>query len=190
MQHHPALSYAFTGLFVGPTSQAPRVDEARHDALYELELALARLHAEPPPPPWMVDALLRNLLVDVAGSTHRTEICIDKLFDSQTPYGRQGLVELRAFEMPPHPRLAATQILLVRALVAALAVAPYQAPLQRWGTQLHDRFLLPYWLGRDLDDVRAYLARVGVGDLVAEHRPRLERVTHLEGHVAGAQRAD
>ncbi len=187
VQHHPALSYAFTGLFVGPTSQAPRVDEARHDALYELELALARLHAEPAPPPWMVDGLLRNLLVDVAGSTHRTEICIDKLFDSQTPYGRQGLVELRAFEMPPHPRLAATQILLVRALVAALAVAPYQAPLVRWGTQLHDRFLLPYWLGRDLDDVRAYLARAGLDLPAAALAPFVELRCPLVGTLGAGE---
>jgi uncharacterized protein (DUF2126 family)/transglutaminase-like putative cysteine protease len=160
LQHHPSLSYLFTGLFVGPTSQAPRVDEARHDALDELELALPRLHDGAPA--WQVDALLRHLLVDVAGSTHRTELSIDKLFDPQTPFGRQGLVELRAFEMPPHPRMAAAQVVLVRAVLAALAVAPYRHPLVRWGAHLHDRFLLPYFLWRDLEDVLAFVAARGV----------------------------
>jgi len=159
-QHHPSLSYMFSGLFVGPTSQAPRVDEARHDSLYELELALPRLHERPPA--WQVDALLRHLLVDIAGSTHRAEISIDKLFDPHAPFGRQGLVELRAFEMPPHPRMAAAQGMLVRALVAAFTAEPYRHPLVRWGSELHDKFLLPYWLWRDFDDVLAQLAARGL----------------------------
>jgi uncharacterized protein (DUF2126 family)/transglutaminase-like putative cysteine protease len=184
-QHHPSLSYMFSGLFVGPTSQAPRIDEARHDALYELELALPRLHEGPPA--WQVDALLRHLLVDVAGSTHRAEISIDKLFDPLTPYGRQGLVELRAFEMPPHPRMAAAQVVLVRALLAAFASEPYTHALARWGAELHDRFLLPYWMWRDFEDVLGHLASHGAALPTEAFRPFVELRCPLVGRLdAGA----
>jgi uncharacterized protein (DUF2126 family) len=174
-QHHPAISYLFTGLFVGPTSQAPRVDEARHEALYELEIALARLFdTARPAPPWLGDWLLRHLLVDVSGNGHRAEISIDKLFDWRSPHGRQGLVELRAFEMPPHPRLAAAQVVLARALVAAFAREPYRHGLVRWGTELHDRFLLPFWLWRDMEEVLAFLEARGVGLPRDAYRPFVE----------------
>ncbi|MDB4957809.1 MAG: hypothetical protein JWO36_5378 [Myxococcales bacterium] len=189
-QHHPSLSYMFSGLFVGPTSQAPRVDEARHDALYELELALPRLHdRERKPKTWEIDALVRNILVDVAGSTHRAEISIDKLFDPRTPYGRQGLVELRAFEMPPHPRMAAAQMILVRALVAAFEREPYTHALVRWGVELHDRFLLPFWMWRDFEDVLAHLERVGFALPREAFRPFVELRCPLAGSldIAGAQ---
>jgi uncharacterized protein (DUF2126 family)/transglutaminase-like putative cysteine protease len=183
-QHHPSLSYMFTGLFVGPTSQAPRVDEARHDALYELELALPRLFdaaTGPRLPAWQVDAILRHLLVDVAGSTHRAEISIDKLFEPFTPYGRQGLVELRAFEMPPHPRMAAAQVVLVRALLAAFVAAPYRHALVRWGAELHDRFLLPYYLWHDFEDVLAHVAAHGVALPADAYRPFVELRCPLVG---------
>ena len=175
LQHHPSLSYLFTGLFIGPTSQAPRPDAARHDSLYEMEIALARaFDRSAPAMPWLGDLLFRHLLVDITGNTHRTELCIDKLYDWRTPTGRQGLVELRAFEMPPHPRMASAQMTLMRAVIAALSAEPYQAPLVRWGTDLSDRFLLPTFLWRDFEDVLAHLSKRGLSLPKEAYRAFLE----------------
>lgn len=160
-QHHPGLSYLFSGAFIGPTSQAPRVDEARLENLYELEIAFSQIPDDEEVPFWITDRLFRHLLTDITGNTHRAEFCIDKLYSPDSSSGRLGILELRAFDMPPHAQMSLMQMLLVRTLVSWFWKKPYKHKLVRWGTELHDKFLLEHYVKEDIKDIVEQLNEAG-----------------------------
>ena len=129
--------------------------------LYELEIAFSQIPKDGDVPFWLTDRLFRHLLTDLTGNTHRAEFCIDKLYSPDSSTGRLGILELRAFDMPPHPQMSLMQNLLVRTLVAWFWKKPYEHKLVRWGTELHDKFLIEHFVREDIKDIVTSLNKAG-----------------------------
>ncbi len=161
LQNHPCLGYLFSGQYIGPSSQAPRIDESTYEAVTELEIAFpgaARVAGNP----YLFGMLFRDLLMDRTGNTHRAELSIDKMWNTFAPNGTTGIVEFRAIESTPGPEDLNLIALLLRAIIARLAVQPYTRPFVRFGHSLHDRYFLPVFLRDDLLTVLADLKRHGI----------------------------
>ncbi|GAA4454949.1 transglutaminase family protein [Novipirellula rosea] len=208
-QNHPCLSYLFSGTQIGPSGNAPRPDEGRDDALYELGIALERFPVTDSPHLWLPDRLLRHLLADASGNMHRAEIRVDTLYAPERQSRRLGQILLQSFTMAPISTLASLQALLVRALIAHFKRRPYAEPLVRWESQLHDRFMLPQVLWDDFNSVIRdlnesgfplqqewfqsifelnfpRLGRVQIGDITLELRRAHEPWPLLAEEVTGA----
>lgn len=174
-QHHPALSYLFTGQYVGAGCQAPRVDEGADHLLYELESACDGLeNLTYTPSREMLDQFFRNLLTDASGNTHRAEICLDKFWNFSSPTGKIGIVELRAFETLPTAEMMSTVALFIRAIITMLHKRPFKKKLRRFGAQLHDRYFLPAVLEEDLRDICTDIHIAGIDFDPAWLRPVID----------------
>ncbi len=190
-QRHPGLSYAFTGSYLGPSSQAPRIDESTYEALYELEIACSGAETMGSPQNLaLFDLLFRDLLMDRSGNTHRAEISVDKLWNPFAPNGRLGLVEFRAFETHPARAVQSVVGLFVRAILARLCQNPYSDPFIRWAGELHDRFFLPAFVWEDLTAICGDLKKHGIPFDAGMLRPAWEWRFPALGKFALADRTN
>ncbi|MCA9136191.1 MAG: transglutaminase family protein [Planctomycetales bacterium] len=174
LNRHPALSYWFAVRSVGSCGQQPRSDEVSPESFDGLAVSLDRLFIVGRMEPGLIWSSLRQFLCDRFGNTHRCEVNIEKLWNVNSPTrGCLGLVELRAFRMTRTAEDAAAIAALMRTLVAWLSTRVDEIKLVEWGSRLHDRFSLPYYLLRDLDTV---IAELNAGGFVIED-PIAERLT-------------
>jgi uncharacterized protein (DUF2126 family) len=164
LNRHPALSYWFAPVYVGSHSQSPRTDENVLESFTELQVALQHLDATAEPAPEFIWRSLSPFMVDTSGNAHRSEVNIEKLCNPYLPgRGRLGLVEFRAFRMAMDAETAAAIAAMLRALAAMLSLQAENPPLIEWGSRLHDRFALPFYLRQDLRTVFADLEAAGLG---------------------------
>jgi uncharacterized protein (DUF2126 family) len=164
LNHHPALSYWFAPVYVGSYSQSPRTDENVLESFNELQVALQLLESANEPTPELIWRSLSPFLVDTSGNAHRSELNIEKLWNPYLPgRGRLGLVEFRSFRMARDPETATSIAALLRAVAAMLSEQTESQPLIEWGSRLHDRFALPFYLRQDLGAVFTDLENAGLG---------------------------